>query len=141
MAETSSSANEKHIPPAAVDDEKVIYVPGSGTRRGGIVLAKLEPYLHLLPDLSRVELDEQQKLYQALFSVGVSAAVSLHKLLNEAPAATKAKAVAEFDKSPCATIDLQEVGMERDLRNYGERLKKFRNWGIFRVFFLPYVTM
>ena len=87
-------------------EEKVIVVSGPGTRRSGVVLAKLEPYLHLLPDLSRVDLKEQQKLYQALFSVGVSAAVSLHKLLHEAPSATKAKTVSEFDKSPCATIDL-----------------------------------
>ena len=106
MAETNSY--EKIVTSDGVE-EKVIVVPGTGTRKGGVVLAKLEPYLHLLPDLSHVELKEQQKLYQALFSVGVSAAVSLHKLLHEAPAATKAKTVSDFDKTPYATIDLQEV--------------------------------
>lgn len=89
-------------------EEKVLIIPPCGTKRGGEVLAKLEPYFHLLPDLSTIDLKEQQKLYQALFSVGVSAAISLHKLLNDGPAES------EFEKPPSNTVDLQEVNLKQN---------------------------
>uniref|UniRef100_A0A1I7WM42 ANK_REP_REGION domain-containing protein n=1 Tax=Heterorhabditis bacteriophora TaxID=37862 RepID=A0A1I7WM42_HETBA len=43
------------------------------------VLADLKPFLHLLPDLSRVDINEQRELYKILFETGVY--VHLQKFL------------------------------------------------------------
>lgn len=105
----SSEENcEINVPIEAAEDTRVL--PGSNSSSSvgrakniGTLLTSLEPYQHLLPaDLREMDLNQQKKLqkgmscwliwcekyfiiFPALYSAGVSAALSLQKLIQEVP--------------------------------------------------------
>lgn len=46
----------------------------------GRILADLQPFLPLLPDISAIDLKNQEHLFHILYSAGVTASLSLHKV-------------------------------------------------------------
>lgn len=116
-----TSVNGLALPAEAAQDQRVL--PGGKphvARRCG-KLACLEPFLHLLPDITGVNIKEQERLYDTIYAAGVSAALTLHKYLYEpadAGKATSAATVADrLSHVELSALDLKEVSSLRGILN------------------------
>lgn len=110
-AKTEEQANSSglEVPFEAAEDVRVLPGASTGsTRKNTVILAALEPYLSLLPDLGGVDLKDQRNLHKALYSAGVSAALSLHKFIYESPDGRKEAA----GSNPFSLSDLEREGAD-----------------------------
>lgn len=67
--------------PNKATNETLVLSTDMDTRENTTILHSLEPFLHLLPDLSGIDLEAQKHLYAQLYAAGVNAAFSLQKFI------------------------------------------------------------
>lgn len=109
-----NSVNGLALPAEAAQDQRV-FPGGTGkfARRPVATIDCLQPFLHLLPDLSDVDAKEQKRLYQTIYSAGVSAALTLHKYLYESAdggkGASPATVADRLSRVELNALDLKEV--------------------------------
>lgn len=109
-----NSVNGLALPAEAAQDQRV-FPGGTGkfARRSVATIDCLQPFLHLLPDMSDVDVKEQNRLYQTIYSAGVSAALTLHKYLYESAdggkGASPATVADRLSRVELNALDLKEV--------------------------------
>ncbi|KAH7729304.1 ankyrin repeat and KH domain-containing protein mask [Aphelenchoides avenae] len=115
-----NSVNGLALPAEAAQDQRV-FPGGTGkfARRPVATIDCLQPFLHLLPDVSDVDAKEQKRLYQTIYSAGVSAALTLHKYLYESADGGKGASPATV-ADRLSRVELNALDLKETFRRLGK---------------------
>ncbi|VDM37893.1 unnamed protein product [Toxocara canis] len=77
------------------------------------IIADLQPFLPLLPDISGVDLKNQEHLFHILYSAGVTASLSLHKWLSVSASNQLPRMYTKSGMTPCSGACKEDTCIER----------------------------